>query len=392
MSCAEALAWLYGTQLYGIKPGLAPMRRLLAALGLEGRGPLYLHVAGTNGKGSVCAMLDAICRAAGLRTGLFTSPHLVSYRERIRVDGVYISENELAAGLTRLRGIVERWEPHPTFFELTTALALEHFHRCGAEVVALETGMGGRLDATNVVTPAVSVITRIDLDHQAWLGETLALVAGEKAGIMKPGVPAVSALQAPEAAAVLRAAGPVEFVERELEGVGIGLAGSHQRWNAALAVAALRAADLPVTDAHIAAGLGAVEWPGRFQRVGRMILDGAHNPAATRRLVETWREEYGAERPALVLGVLRDKDVRGLCAALAELPCVVFTVPVSSPRACAPDELAALWALESRVPCVSTTTLAEALARAGECAPRVLVTGSLFLVGEALGGVERSAQ
>lgn len=387
MTHPEALAWLYATQLHGIKPGLAPMRRLLGALGVHGRGQKFLHVAGTNGKGSVCAMVDAICRARGLRSGLFTSPHLVTFRERIRVDGAMISEDEVAAGLTRIREIVAGWEPHPTFFELTTALALDHFQRRDVEVVALETGMGGRLDATNVVTPAVSVFTPIDLDHRAWLGETLAEIAAEKAGIIKPGAPAVSAPQPPEAARVLRAAGPVQFIEAPLAGAPIALAGSHQRLNAALAVAAVRAAGIAVTDSEAAEGLRQVEWPGRFQRIGcnpELVLDGAHNPAAAARLAATWREEFGAEQPALVLGVLRDKDVRAICGALAELPTAVFTVPVGSPRSCAPEELAAAWKLESQAECAAAPSLASAIAAAGKRAPRVLVTGSLFLVGEAL--------
>ena len=197
----EALEWLYGTQLFGVKLGLEGMRRLAGALGVALGGeaaPRFIHVAGTNGKGSTCALLESVCRAAGRRTGLYTSPHLVSLRERFRLDGALISEAELCEGLHRIRELVSEWKPHPTFFEIVTALGLEWFQRKGAEWVVLETGMGGRLDATNVVTPVVSVLTPVGLDHQQYLGTGLAQIAAEKAGILKAAMPAVSAPQSPE--------------------------------------------------------------------------------------------------------------------------------------------------------------------------------------------------
>ena len=191
----EALAWLYGTQRFGIKLGLENMQRLLCELDVPGRGPRIVHVAGTNGKGSVCAMIDAVCRAQGYRTGLFTSPHLVTYRERIQVNGEMIAEENVAKGLMLIRKLINDWDPHPTFFEITTALALIHFKERACEVIVLETGLGGRLDATNAVEPVVSVITPIGYDHQAWLGNSLEEIAGEKAGIIKARVPVVSAPQ-----------------------------------------------------------------------------------------------------------------------------------------------------------------------------------------------------
>ncbi len=184
-SYEEALAWLFGTQRFGIKLGLENSRRLFAALGVLSPNERIIHVAGTNGKGSVCALLDSICRAAGYRTALFTSPHLVTFRERIQVNGELISEEEVARGLTKIRELVAGWDPHPTFFEITTGLALDYFRRREAEIIVLETGMGGRLDATNATQPVVSVLTPIDYDHQKWLGESLTEIAGEKAGIIK---------------------------------------------------------------------------------------------------------------------------------------------------------------------------------------------------------------
>src|SRR5437899_2654973 len=195
----EALAWLYGLQRFGIKLGLENIRRLVAELHVDLRGTRVIHVAGTNGKGSVCAMIDSICRAQGHRTGLFTSPHLITFRERIRMNGEMISENAVANGLTTIRHLVADWDPHPTFFEVTTALALEYFSEVKIDVVILETGIGGRLDATNAVQSDVSVITPIDFDHEQWLGNTLPEIASEKAGIMKARVPVVSTPQRPEA-------------------------------------------------------------------------------------------------------------------------------------------------------------------------------------------------
>src|SRR5437870_7033621 len=201
----EALAWLYSIQRFGIKLGLENIRRLLAELHVDLRGTRVIHVAGTNGKGSICAMIDAICRANGHRTGLFTSPHLVTFRERIRVNGKMISEDAVTGGLTTIRNLVADWDPHPTFFEITTALALKHFAEAKIDIVILETGLGGRLDATNAIQSDVAVITPIALDHQQWLGDSLEKIAGEKAGIIKPCMPVVSAPQLPEAEKVIRA-------------------------------------------------------------------------------------------------------------------------------------------------------------------------------------------
>ncbi|HSP45357.1 MAG TPA: Mur ligase family protein, partial [Chthoniobacterales bacterium] len=172
MNYGEALAWLYGTQRFGIKLGLENVQRLLCELNLPGKDQRIIHVAGTNGKGSVCAMIDSICRAGNYRTGLFTSPHLVTFRERIRVDGEMIAPDEAARGLGSLREIICDWDPHPTFFEITTALALDDFKKKECEVIVLETGLGGRLDATNATTPVVSVLTPIGYDHERWLGNT----------------------------------------------------------------------------------------------------------------------------------------------------------------------------------------------------------------------------
>lgn len=392
MTYPEALAWLYATQRTGIKLGLENMRRLLAAQGGQPPGR-FVHVAGTNGKGSVCAMVDAVCRAGGWRTGLFTSPHLVTFRERIRVDGETITEAGVAEGLTHLRELTAGWDPPPTFFEFTAALALDWFRQRETKVVAWETGLGGRLDATNAVQPAVCVITAIDLDHQAYLGDTLEQIAGEKAGIIKPDVPVVSAPQAASVAAVIGSVATERGASlRVVEGeAAVNLAGSHQRRNAALALAALAAGGIAVDDEAQARGLAAVEWPGRFQRLGGVILDGAHNPAAARRLARTWAEEYpGGEKATVILGILGDKDAAGICRELAAMTARFIVAPVRSPRAGSIDEVLTL-ARATGVPCVGAPDLASALARARETGETILVTGSLFLVGEALAHLRHGA-
>ena len=408
MNYDEAVAWLYATQLHGIHLGLENIRRLVKALGIRVSGPdapRFLLVAGTNGKGSVCAMLDACCRAAGLRTGLFTSPHLVTFRERMRIGGEMIGEDEVAAGLSEIRELTDGWAHEPTFFEITTALALAWFQRRGVEVVVLETGLGGRLDATNVVTPAVTVITQIDMDHQQWLGDSLPAIAIEKAGIIKPGVPVVTGPQADEARVVIvqiamRRGAELSLVVTPLTQLEIALAGSHQRWNAALAVHALEVAGLGVSGEAIAQGLRSVEWPGRFQQIApRFVLDGAHNPASARRLTETWREVFGEKRATLILGILHDKDVAGICEALLPIAGRILTVPVQNPRSATAQELCrAIGQSAPRQECIAVRDLPAAIRIASSMERRTLITGSLFLVGEALahfqaGGLrETSAQ
>jgi dihydrofolate synthase/folylpolyglutamate synthase len=326
-----------------------------------------------------------VLRAAGHRTGLYTSPHLVDFRERIRVNGEMIPEVDVVRILTHLREATSNWDHAPTYFELSTVLALRHFADAGAEFVVLETGMGGRLDSTNAVTPIVSVITPIAMDHAQWLGDTLAKIAAEKAGILKSGVPAVSAAQESEAAAVLEAraeevGAPLKFVREPLE-LPLGLAGSHQKANAALAVAALRAAGISLSEATLRQGLATVQWPGRFQKLGdRFVLDGGHNPHAAAQLVRTWREEFGDERPLVIFSALGDKDYAAMLGTLAAIAGELWVVPVRSARATNPETLAAAAPMPARI----FESLDAALAEAGRQGRRVLVTGSLFLVGEAL--------
>ena len=386
MTYREALAWLYGLQRFGIKLGLENIRRLCSELDVPGSEQRVIHVAGTNGKGSVCAMIDSILRANGYRSGLFTSPHLVTFRERIQVNGELISESAVADGLTRICELVRDWDPHPTFFEVTTALALHHFKRAECEFIVLETGMGGRLDATNAVRPIVSVITPIDYDHQKWLGDTLIEIATEKAGIIKPGVPVVSAPQRPEAEGVIRETAPETAFTSQPYAGRLGLSGEHQKRNAALAVASLRAAKIPLRDSAIYTGLTSVEWPARFQKWDeRTIIDGAHNPAGARILVETWRQELGTEAAALVFGVLQDKQVPEIFRTLNEITQSVHLPRFHGARVAAPIDLATT--VNDLAPGKSVSiheSCGEAIETARRTGARVLIAGSLHLAGEAL--------
>ncbi len=398
----EALAWLYSLQRFGIKLGLENIRRLLDELsrsgGLQSAASSaialpwkVIHVAGTNGKGSVCAMIDSICRAQGYRTGLFTSPHLITFRERIRVNGEMGSKRAVADGLTTIRNLVADWDPHPTFFEVTTALALKCFSEAKLDLVVLETGIGGRLDATNAIQSDVSVITQIEFDHKEWLGNTLAEIASEKAGIIKPRIPVVAAAQRPEAEKIIRARAadceaPLEFVDETYDRSPIALRGQHQKQNAAVAIAALRAAKIDVDKSKIERGLASINWPARFQKWDdRTIIDGAHNPAAARVLVETWREVFGDQKATLILAVLSDKELRGICEALTAITDSMILPRIRSARAAAPQDLAKVVStITPPLPYSIAPTVGDSLTLARAKPNRILITGSLHFAGEVL--------
>jgi dihydrofolate synthase/folylpolyglutamate synthase len=399
----EALAWLYSLQRFGIKLGLENIRRLLdecctgvfvkrpALAAASASRPKVIHVAGTNGKGSVCAIIDSICRAQGYHIGLFTSPHLVTFRERIRVNGDMISEQAMAEGITIIRDIVADWQPHPTFFEVVTALALKQFSDKKVEIVILETGLGGRLDATNAVQSDVSVITPIDFDHEKWLGKTISEIAMEKAGIIKPKIPVVCAPQRPEVEEVIRArsakcGAPIQFVTEAYYETPIALAGSHQKQNAALAIAAVRAASIDIDSSAIARGLSSIEWSARFQRWdARTIIDGAHNPAAVRALVETWREIFSDRQATLILAIFSDKNLSAICEALASISKLVLLPKIRSERAAEPKELAKVLAdITPTIPHSIIASVGEALALARAKPNPILITGSLHFAGEVL--------
>jgi len=387
----EALAWLYSLQRFGIKLGLENIRRLLAELPVDLRGTRVIHVAGTNGKGSVCAMIDSICRAQGYRTALFISPHLVTFRERIRVNGEMIFEDAVANGLTLIRDLIADWDPHPTFFEVTTALALKYFAEAKLDIVILETGLGGRLDATNAVQSDVSAITPIDFDHEKWLGDSLEKIATEKAGIIKSNIPVVCSSQQIEAEKVIRARAaeceaPLQFVTESYDCSPIALPGQHQKQNAAVAIAAIHAANIDIDDKAIARGLATVECPARFQKWDeRTIIDGAHNPSAARVLAKTWREIFSDQRATLILAVLSDKNLRGICEELVPIASSVLLPKIRSERAAPPETLAkVLSSITPSLPHSIVPSLGGTLDLARAKQNPILITGSLHFAGEVL--------
>lgn len=386
---------LAARQRFGVKPGLDAIRGVCAALGNPQRGLRAIHVAGTNGKGAVCAVLDSCIRAAGLRAGRYTSPHLVRVNERFFLDGAPIGDD----ALERVAGAVSRVAPADsrfTFFEALTAVAFLAYAEAKPDFVVLETGLGGRLDATNVCEPALAVITRIGLDHCDWLGDTVEKIAAEKAGIIKPGVPVVLGRNSPEVVEVVKAraaevGAPFVYApdiadESEIP-PDFSLAGSFNRENAVTALAALKTLGLAGRP-HVMDGFFGVVWPGRFQRVGRFIVDGAHNPPAARALAAALREmPVHGDGLALVAGFCGDKDVDETLRILAPLVRRAFAVRTNNPRSLAPETLAEKMSVAgiSSVPCESLGAALERMAEEPPAfSPDTLVCGSLFLAGEAL--------
>ena len=426
MSADPGIARLLRLQPFeraGMRPGLERIHALLDRLGHPEAGLRILHVGGTNGKGSVCALAEAIFRAAGLRTGCYTSPHLRDLSERIRIGGLPIEADRLARCVAALGDALDGGV---TFFEAMTAVALAAFRDAAVDVAVLEVGLGGRWDATTVGSPLAAAVTRIDYDHQEYLGQRLEEIAAEKAAIIRGGL-ALSAAQAAEAMAVIqgrcRALGVPLWIEgRDLHAevvrsdarghrlhlagpgwvvrdVDLALAGGFQPANAALAVGAARgvaqAAGVPLPDAAIRTGCAAVRWPGRFQvlpaQAGQpaIVLDGAHNPGGAAALAASLAGYFPGARLTLILGISVDKDRAGILKALAPLATRIVLTAAAHPRATPPTELAsALPPVEARVALTASAGEALDLALADPAADVVCVAGSLFLVGDALAWLE----
>jgi dihydrofolate synthase/folylpolyglutamate synthase len=416
MTADEAKRFLESLSRFGWRLGLERMHRVLEALSHPESRFRVLHVAGTNGKGSTCAFAASMLRCAGLRVGLYTSPHLVRVNERIQVNGAEISDQEFTEGIEAvLRAFPQaRASDDPlTFFEMVTVLALWYFARKSVDVAVLETGLGGRLDATNVVHPAAAVVTRIGLDHTGLLGGTLAAIAGEKAGIFKPGAQAIIARQPSEALEVLetcaRAAqghprvagrdfalegeGPFRFRagERVIGRLNLSLVAPYQRENAEVAVEAVHAILPEIDPRAVRQGLANTRWPGRLETACSTpltILDGAHNPDGARALAQAVHVLWPDRRVVLVLGVLADKDYRTIASALLPLACRAFLASPRTERALDAGVLAGI-AEEMGIECAVCSSIAAAVraaqteARMDEERSLVLVAGSLYVVGEA---------
>ena len=400
----EAIQFLYRLQMFGARFGLKTPRRLAALVGHPHERLRFIHVAGTNGKGSTCAMLESIYREAGLRVGLFTSPHLVAFGERMQVNRAMIPELELIRLVEDFQQLLQTFpaDAPPTLFEVVTVMALRYFAEQGCDLVIWETGLGGRLDATNIVTPLASVITNIDFDHQQWLGDTLDKIAAEKSGIIKSGVPVLTGAQpgrglevitsvARENLAPLTVVTSANTRRPPLDSMALPLLGEHQRHNAALAVATVRAlaATLPVSEAALRAGLEKVNWPGRMQLItraggGRVLLDGAHNAAGALALRAALASQFPGIVPAMILGSLADKDWAVNVRTLAPLAGRLLLVPVSCERSLAPAEMLALGQRANPAAMVEVcASLAEALEKSA-AEPFLVITGSLYLIGEAM--------
>lgn len=397
MTYHEAIQHLLDLRMFGTKLELDNPQRLAVLAGSPHERLRFIHVAGTNGKGSVCAMLESIYREIGLRTGLFTSPHLVSFRERMQVNRELIPESTVARLTAQLRDWMGTFPEGqaPTFFEMVVVMALCHFAEQQCDVVLWETGMGGRLDATNIVTPLASVITNVGLDHTRWLGETHEAIAHEKAGIIKPDVPVFTTAQHPDALAAIRAEAKAQDAEltalgQANEPTDLPLLGAHQQTNARLAKAVVNRLQpvLPVTAAQLEAGLAKVHWPGRLQIVetgGQMfLLDGAHNAEGAAILRAALTSHFPGRSPAFILGMVDEKDGNGFCRELAPLAKRLVLAPVRSGRSANPTAFVpACYEANSTIETMIADSLGQALELCSD-EPFVVVTGSFYLVGEAM--------
>ncbi|MBF0328004.1 MAG: bifunctional folylpolyglutamate synthase/dihydrofolate synthase [Nitrospirae bacterium] len=423
MSYSAAIEYLYGLQKFGIKLGLDKTKTIMWNLGNPFEDFKTVHVAGTNGKGSASAMTASILQAHGFKVGLFTSPHLVSFTERIRINGKQITEEEVVSLTSEISNSIADLKtviPEPTFFEFVTAMAFLYFKRNGVDWAVIETGMGGRLDATNLITPEVSVITKIGLDHKEFLGETIRDIAFEKAGIIKAGVPVVSALQNDGAAEVISATALNKqsklFVygadfsgvivnsalngisfgysngASSLEGLNISLAGEHQLENACLAVkAAVTALGKNIDYGAIAKGLSEAHWPGRLEFIEgnpSILIDGAHNPDAAQSLSAFAKKHLAGKNIILVLGVMADKDIDGILKVLLPLADHTVLCAPNYGRAASAEQLADRASQMGFSNTESAGSVDIALHRAREISldkevPLILITGSFYTIGEA---------
>jgi dihydrofolate synthase / folylpolyglutamate synthase len=433
MSYRETVQYLYGLQQHGIKFGLDNITNLLSALHNPHKAFPSIHIAGTNGKGSTAAIIASLLQSAGLRVGLFTSPHLVSFTERIRISGEQITEHDVMHLTEEVREVVSQSTGFsPTFFEVVTAMALLYFKRNKTDIAVIEVGMGGRLDATNILSPEVSVITNISFDHKEFLGRTLGEIAFEKAGIIKKGVPVVASLQEPEAKAVIEKRVEEECAElffygsnfsadmkkEDVAGITfdysdsamtirdlvLPLAGAYQMQNASVAIKAatiaLKKYGTPLQENTISEwirnGIASTKWPGRLEFISEkppVLIDGAHNPAAAAALAQalkrTFLQKY--KKIIMILGIMNDKDIEGIMGPLLPIAShIICTAPAGS-RAASPEKLAGVAASIGFPDAQVTRTVKEALDVATQMAilhapypmPLIVITGSFYTTGEA---------
>lgn len=416
MSYQTAIDYLFGLQKFGIKLGLETISKLLAALGNPHAGLRCIHVAGSNGKGSTCAFLHAICKEAGYKAGLYTSPHLSDFTERIKINDSCIAKAHVEALVEEIRMVCQKESLFTiTFFEFATALALLYFYRKGADPVIVETGMGGAYDATNCLTPVLTAITSISLDHQKYLGLTISAIASEKAGIIKSGVPLICGARQKKVRKLFQnrcritgsemlcidddfltkknASGRFIFEGRGvlLQDLSSGLSGDHQLDNAAVAIAGaamLRQQGYDISDAAIGRGIRHVRWPGRLELLGRspdIIADGAHNPEAWLALKQFIGQNYRGKKQIFVLGILQDKNIGEMVRLVAEDAYALIFCKPESDRAAGYKMLENFISFSEKKKVFwienSLAAYVQALGMA-EKNDLICITGSLFLVGE----------
>ena len=414
ISYGEAIQYLFSLQKYGIKFGLNKTSNLLKAFGNPHRSQKYIHIAGSNGKGSVAAMVESILIKSGMRVGFYSSPHLVRFTERFRINGREIVPEKASAIIDELRDIINPKHP-PTFFEVTTAMALIYFAMEKTDISIMEVGMGGRLDATNVIKPVVSAITNISLEHQLFLGSRLIDIAGEKAGIIKGGVDLVTAATQPSVirlfqsicrkkkAPFWRVGKDVHYrtsgkrlnyygLKRKLTGLELGLKGKYQSRNATLALTVIEILErkgFKISSHDIMEGLKETTWPGRMHIVSRepvIVLDGAHNPNAIKELTESIKRDFTYRRLILVIGIMADKDIGKIIKKIVPIADYVIYTSPDYYRSASPENLKK-EAFNLRKPGKIVPKIPDAIHTAKEMAKPddlILVTGSLFTVGEAL--------
>ncbi|MBI5195815.1 MAG: bifunctional folylpolyglutamate synthase/dihydrofolate synthase [Nitrospirae bacterium] len=419
----DSVDYLYGLQMFGIKFGLENSLRLTGILGNPANSFRTIHVAGTNGKGSTSAIIASVLKGNGFKTGLYTSPHLVSFTERISINGYLIPEHEVIRLTSYIRDVIANTGMKPTFFEFVTAMAFYYFASNGVEWAVIETGMGGRLDATNVILPEASVITNIGIEHVEFLGASIPEIASEKAGIIKPAVPVVTAVTQPEALKVINdrardSGSDVHLYGRDFEGaiismdethiefdykgyknyngLSLPLAGKHQIYNASLALRVceiLMQKGVMINEAAIYSGLAGLNFEGRLERVSQtppVILDGAHNPEAAKLLALTMKELFHGKKIITITGIMKDKDIAGILKPLVEISETIILTKPKGERAASPERLKEcvenlqLSGNHKTVMITGSTAealdLAKAIWKEGNI---ILVTGSFYTTGEA---------
>ena len=421
MNYTEALEYIHSVNWTFCKPGLERIAKLCEALGNPEKSLKFVHVAGTNGKGSFCSMLSEILISAGYKVGLYTSPYIKVFNERMRVNGENIPDSTLAEITERVKPIADAMEDKPTEFELITAIAFLYFAQENCDVVVLEAGMGGRLDSTNIIdTPCLSVITGISLDHTAFLGDTVEKIAGEKAGIIKKGIPVLFGGTDESASSVISAKAKemgadyfrpdytkIENLSSTLRGtrfeykgraVKLNLLGLYQPRNASLvleAVELLKKSGMNISDSAVSEGLENARWSARFEIINAfplIIFDGAHNPEGISSAVESIKHYFGKERVIVVSGVLKDKDYNFIASKLSEIASSAFTLTPENPRALSAGEFATVLSslgVESKPSDSIGEALTSATRRADASGEAIVCLGSLYTYVDVIRELER---